>query len=60
MNAKKGKGEKSMKRKVFAALLACVMTVSLAACGNSSDSSSDKSDAKDSRKRTGMGNNYYS
>lgn len=35
-----------MKRKVFAALLACVMTVSLAACGNTSDSSSDKSDAK--------------
>ena len=40
-----------MKRKVFAVLLACVMTVSLAACGNSSDSSSDKSDAKDSTKQ---------
>ena len=35
-----------MKKRLFATLLACVMTVSLVACGGSSEKKEDTSDSK--------------
>ena len=39
-----------MKKRLFATLLACAMTVSLVACGGSSSSSEKKEDTSDSKK----------
>ena len=40
-----------MKKRLFATLLACAMTVSLVACGGSSSSSEKKEDTSDSKKQ---------
>ena len=40
-----------MKKRLFATLLACAMTVSLVACGGSSSSAEKKEDTSDSKKQ---------
>ena len=40
-----------MKKRLFATLLACAITVSLVACGGSSSSSEKKEDTSDSKKQ---------